>query len=327
MLSRRSFLSVLAGAAVWPALEVRTGSPMRGPILIPDRPWEGTCAMPFGGGIYQMGASWRCYYLANFNRVCVAFSEDGLTWTKPDIGIISGTNILIEIDAMDSFSVVPHLGQWHMIVSQRSGGPLQLFTSKNGLWWTPVATMPWAGDRTTLWFNPVKDRWTFNVRNGGGIGSDPRRIDRVESETFVPAAWRPEPWLKARVEDGADDSGTVQLYAVDVVPESNRLIGLFTLWRGQDGTRPKMNDVTLGVSTDGDVWQRGQQPVLTLGTPGAWNYGNVQSVTGGVHRVGGGYRLYATGRAGDGKGGNGICSLGYREMPFALLTHVHTSRM
>lgn len=307
-MTRRTFLAASVGAFV------RLEDGMRGPILSPDQPWEGTCAMPFSGGIFKIGATWRCYYLANFNRVCLAFSDDGLTWTKPDLGIVPGTNILLEIATMDSFSVALQAGQWHMTVSQRSGGPLMLFTSRNGLWWNHVGTMPWAGDRTTLWFNPVKERWTFNVRAGGGIGGDPRRIDRVESATFIPKVWAPEPWLRARAEDGADESGTVQLYAVDVVPQADRLVGLFTLWRGQFGTRPKMNDVCLGFSADGDAWTRHQQPVLTLGPAGSWHYGNVQSVSNGVHVVNGTTRLYASGRAGDGKGGNGICRLGYKEI-------------
>lgn len=309
MLTRRSFLAGTIGSLLQP-------SDMQGPILSADRPWEGTCAMPFGGGIYVSGGTWRCYYLANFTRVCLAFSEDGLTWTKPDLGIVPGTNILLEIASMDSFSVVPHEGRWYMTVSQRSGGPLRLFTSRNGLWWTQAGVMPWAGDRTTLWWNPAKEKWTFNVRMGGGTGGDPRRIDRVESDTFVPRTWQPEPWLRAEAQDGADEAGTVQLYAVDVIPDAARgLIGLLTIWRGIEPNRPKRNEVCLAFSQDGDTWERQTTPILTMGPRGSWHFGNVQSVTGGVHRVNGIYRLYASGRSGEaGTSGNGLCSLGYREM-------------
>lgn len=307
-LSRRAFL---AGAAV----SLLRSAEMQGPILQPDQPWEGSCAMPFGGGIWQTRGGWRCYYLANFYRVCLAFSDDGLTWRKPDLGVVPGTNILLEIPDMDSFSVWPDpAGGWAMCVSKRSGGGLKLFRSLAGLWWVQVGEMPWAGDRTTIWHNRVKNTWVFNVRAGAGTGGDPRRIDRVESASFVPAVWELQPWLKAQPGDGVDDAGSVQLYAVDVVPDGDRLVGLFTIWRGLEDGRPKLNDVCLGFSKDGDDWAREFDPVLTRGRPGSWHWGNVQSVTGGLVRVGRDrVRIYASGR--DGRdGGNGVCSLGYREI-------------
>lgn len=305
MLSRRQFVSGLIGSVL--------PSDMQGPILRPDQPWEGSCAMPFSGGIYQDGYRFRCYYLANYNRVCLAFSENGLTWTKPDLGIIPGTNILLHIAKMDSFSVVPHAGQWYMVTSTRSGGPLRLFTSRLGYWFDQVAVMPWAGDRSTLWWNPVKARWTFNVRNGAGTDHDPRRIDRVESETFIPKTWQPDHWLRAQLDDGPGAGGGAQLYAVDVVPDRNRLVGLFTIWRGAEPGRPKLNDVCLGFSEDGDTWTRQYEPVLTRSEGRSWRWGNVQGCTGGLIRIGDRVRLYASGR--DGRdGGNGQCAMGYREM-------------
>lgn len=307
MISRRD---LLAGAAAWLLPSINE---MRGPVLVPDRPWEGTAAFPFSGGVWKLGASWRCYYVANFNRVCLAFSDDGLTWTKPDLGIVPGTNILLELDSMDSCSVVLHLGRWYMTISERSGGPLRLLTSRNGLWWTQVTEMTWAGDRTTLWWNPAKERWTFNVRNGGGTGGDPRRIDRVESETFIPKTWEPKEWLRADEQDGPGDGGPAQLYALDVVPQGDRLVGLFTIWRGAEENRPKLNDVCLGFSKDGDTWQRSYTPILTRGEKGAWNYGNVQSVGNGLIQINGTTRLYATGRSGI-PSGNGQCAMGYKEV-------------
>lgn len=290
---------------------------MQGPILQPDKPWEGGCAMPFSGGLWKTAHGYRLYYLANFNRVCLAVSDDGLRWDKPDWGVIPGTNVLLEIAGMDSFSVVPHDHQWHMIASTQGGGKLRLLTSRHGLWWQQAGEMPWAGDRTTLWWNPAKERWTFNVRQGQGIGGDPRRIDRVESETFIPRTWEPREWLRADFGDGDIFSGAAQLYAVDVVPDRDRLCGLFTIWKGLEANRPKLNDVYLGFSKDGDVFEREYTPVLTMGSKGSWNYGNVQSVTGGLIRIGERVRLYASGRDGI-DGGNGKCSMGYREFPLGF---------
>lgn len=313
MLTRRDFLMTIAASTVLRSAE------MTGPILQPDRPWEGSCAIAFGGGIHKTRFGYRCYYLANFTRVCLAVSDDGLTWDKPDWGIVPGTNILLEIAAMDSFAVWPDGRRWVMCVSQRSGGPLQLFTSRTGLWWNREATMPFAGDRTTLWFNPVKGTWTFNVRMGGGTGGDPRRIDRVESDTFIPTTWAPQEWLRAELADAGGDqahlaAGQTQLYAVDVVPDGSRLIGLFTIFRGIEDGRPKLNDVCLGFSTNGDSFTREYTPVLTRGDKGSWHWGNVQSATGGLIRLSPDrVRLYASGRSGF-PSGNGICAMGYRDV-------------
>ena len=311
MPSRRQFLSGLAASLF--QVDLRQ---MHGPILSPDQPFEGNCAMPFSGGVFRLEREWRCYYLADFNKVCLAFSDDGLRWSKPDLGLVAGTNILLTIRDMDSFSVLRDRFAWRMCVSTRSGGPLRLLSSRNGLWWTQDAVMAWAGDRTTIWLHP-DGRYVFNVRAGAGTGGDPRRIDRVVSDVWPPKAWEPQRWLTADDADGPGDGGAAQLYALDVVPDGPRLVGLFTIWRGQEVNRPKLNDVCLGFSTDGgETWQRSYTPVLTRSeTPGAWNYGNVQGCSGGLVRLSPWHvRLYASGRAGDGTGGNGVCSMGCREI-------------
>ena len=304
MLTRRAFLAGLSAPVL--------SAPMQGPILSPDIPTDGSCAMAFSGGVFHVERGWIMFYLANFNRVAYALSDDGLIWRKPT------NNVIFEQGNLDSFSVAqePSGRGWCMTASARSGGPLRLLTSPDGLTWQEQAVMPWAGDRTTLWWNPVKGCWTFNVRAGGGTGGDPRRIDRVESDSFIPKKWDIHRWLEAEPGDGPGDGGPAQLYALDVVPDGRRLVGLFTIWRGIQEGRPKLNDVCLGFSTDGgDTWQRQFQPVLTRSeTPGAWNYGNVQSCSGGLVRLSPWHcRLYASGRDGT-DGGNGRCSMGYRDI-------------
>lgn len=311
MPSRRQFLSGLAASLF--QVDLRQ---MHGPILRPDKPHEGSCAMPFSGGVFRRPHGWMCFYLANFNRICLAFSDDGLSWVKPNLGIVPGTNILLEIAGMDSCSVLHDGAKWRMCVSAQSGGPLRLLSSWNGLWWSQDTVMPWAGDRTTIWRHP-DGRYVFNVRAGMGTGGDPRRIDRVVSDVWPPTVWEPQRWLQADDKDGPGDGGPAQLYALDVVPDGPRLVGLFTILRQYEPTRPKLNDVCLGFSTDGgETWKRDYSPVLTRSeTPGAWNYGNVQGCSGGLVRLSPWHvRLYASGRAGDGKGGNGVCSMGCKEI-------------
>lgn len=316
MISRRAFLAGPIALALASRLPADSGMSDR-PVLFPDRPWEGACAMPFSGGIWKVGASYRCWYLADFRRVCLAYSEDGLTWEKPDLGVVAGTNIVLEPNDVDTVCVWPVDGEgWVMSVSARGGGPVRLLSSPDGLRWSSLYTLPHAGDRTTLFFNHLTDEWVYAVRAGGGTGSDPRRIDRVVSPSLIPAVWKPEPWLRAEPQDGFGPKagGVHQLYAVDFIPDGSRMIGLFSIWRGEEPNRPKLNDVCLGLSTDGETFIRSFDPILTRSeVPQAWNYGNVQGVTGGLIQSNGVMRLYASGRSGAvGTQGNGVCSMGYK---------------
>lgn len=308
--TRRSFLAGVAGLAVqWSEMSDR-------PVLVPDKPWEGSCAMPFSGGLWKVGDRYACWYLADFRRVCLAYSQDGLTWEKPDLGVAAGTNIVLEPNGVDSCCIVPDPDGdgFVMSVSTPNGGPVRLFLSPDGVRWEYLATLGEAGDRTTMFFDHINDRWVFNVRAGGGTDGDPRRIDRVSSDSLLPKAWKPEPWLRASFLDGVPPA---QLYAFDAVPMGDQLLGLFTIYKGNADDRPKLNEVWAGRSTDGITFSRSSlDPVLRMSeTPGAWNRGNVQSVCGAPIKVGDKYRLYASGRAGvPGTGQNGICSMGFGEV-------------
>ena len=69
-----------------------------GPVLSPDRPWEGKAVQMWGGALYdpeeELFKMW--YYGVNmelYNRdrtgmyICYATSKDALTWEKPNLGI------------------------------------------------------------------------------------------------------------------------------------------------------------------------------------------------------------------------------------------------
>lgn len=280
------------------------------PVLTADRPWEGQWAAPFSGGIWQVGGFWRCYYLAGpqHEYLCAAISEDGLTWHKPALRA-DGSNILLEArqlgaDRLDSNTVwyAPHeIRPWKLAQSV-GNAPLHLFESIDGVTWVNVGETPPVGDRTTLFFNHKSGMWTYCVRAGMGIASHPRRVDRVESPTFVPTAWNPVRWLEPDAADphlGAIAGGAAQLYAVDVVPYWTGFLGLVTMWRGQPFDRPKMNEVTLALSLDGVTflrpWRQGW--IVPANDTRAWQFGNVQSVGNGVHVVGDTVRIYVSGRA------------------------------
>lgn len=328
MLSRRAFLG--AGLASLAACAARTAPGVALPpapgadpfrrVLWPTEPWEAACAMPFSGGVHRDAADglWKCWYMGGWPKapaLGLALSADGLHWAKPHQDVVAGTNIVLDArgQGLDTATVVPHGGRWYLGLTRGPLGPLELYDSADGVHWGYQGQTPPVGDRTTLFYNHLRGRWGFSVRTGAGCCGDPRRAELVESETFVPTAWAPQPWLAADAldpcEGGYCGAPQAQLYAVDVVPHGDRLLALLTVWRGLQPNRPKLNDVCWAVSADGLTWSRpDRHPVLEVSDdPASWHYGNVQGVAGGVHHVNGQWRVYGSGRS-----AAEACALGVR---------------
>ena len=97
------------------------------PIITPDKPWEGSFAMPFSGGVWweddkqRAALFYRCGGFAGAvqdairvkgrpwpppdphkpsnggpSGMCVAYTTDGLTFTKPNLPVRPGTNMVRE---------------------------------------------------------------------------------------------------------------------------------------------------------------------------------------------------------------------------------------
>ena len=67
------------------------------PVLRPDRPWEGTTAMPFSGGVWFFNGSFHLWYNCGnwsntppLSNTCYATSTDDKSWQKPLFN--AGTN-------------------------------------------------------------------------------------------------------------------------------------------------------------------------------------------------------------------------------------------
>jgi hypothetical protein len=96
----------------------------------------------------------------------------------------------------------------------------------------------------------------------------------------------------------ADYKITPQLYNLDCVAYESLLLGLFTIWRGQPGPRPKPNEVCVGYSRDGWHWHRPDRGAFlpVSEKKGDWNWGNVQSAGGCCLVVGERLYFYCSGR-------------------------------
>ena len=314
------------------------------PVLKPDKEWEqprGTpMAMPFSGGVWfdPADGKFKAWYMGGYNQhLCYAESRDGAAWVKPELDIVKGTNIVLKGGATESNTVWLDLNEndpkRRVKFFTHGGGAignLVYRTSPDGIhdWSGEHWRSGRCGDRTTVFFNPFRNKWVFSVRESypPGYRGRAKRYWEADDINFPgAAAWSAQDqvplWVTA--DRGLDAPNpeiglAPQLYHLDCMAYESVLLGMFSIFRGYfhddsgEGRRvypgrPKHNDLCVGFSRDGFHWQRpDHRPFLSLSKrKGDWNWGNVQSVVGGVIVVGDQLYFYYSGRAGEGLGESG----------------------
>jgi hypothetical protein len=291
------------------------------PVVRPDKPWEqkgrGPMAMVFSDGVWYdpKDRLFKMWYMGGYDVcTCYAFSEDGVRWTKPELDLVKGTNI-VQPAGRDSSTVwLDHAEKdgkrrYKMFRSHAEGARfgLSVYFSPDGVHWGErVLRTGSNGDRTTVFYNPFRRVWVYSLRNTGGPRS--RRYWEVKDLLTGPQWTRadePSLWTGAdRLDPERDELKVVpQLYNLDCVAYESLLLGLFTIWRGDKNIPPgraKINEVCLGFSRDGFHWHRPDRRAF-IGVSerkGDWNWGNVQSAGGGCLVVGDQLYFYHSGRAG-----------------------------
>jgi hypothetical protein len=297
------------------------------PILRADQPWEAdgdsTKAAPFSDGVWYdpRDGKIKMWYLAGpCLYTCFAESRDGIHWQKPLLDVVPGTNIVLtaprdsstvwldeqESDPQRRYKMFPTMRTSHW--------QLGLRFSPDGIHWSePVATSGRIGDRTTVFYNPFREKWVWSLRD-----HPPRK--RAYHESADPVQGTNEarseigpgivPWVGA---DRCDPSNPdpqfsaiePQLYNLDAVAYESIMLGLFSVWQGPEnpemralGIR-KRNDVLLGYSRDGFHWDRPDRRrfISCHAVEGAWNWGNMQTAGGGCLVMGDKLYFYVSGRS------------------------------
>jgi hypothetical protein len=302
------------------------------PVLRPDRPWEAGVAMAFSDGCWYdpKDRLFKMWYLTGKDHAtCYATSEDGIRWTKPELDVKPGTNV-VQTGARDSSTVwldqeeKDPKRRFKMFRSSPGGSTvpkafgLATFFSEDGIHWSekPMLTGS-CGDRSTVFWNPFRKVWVYSIRHGWGEPRRRRYWERTDLEGS--SLW--EQLVEAPLWIGADRLDPerpeykvpCQLYNLDGVAYESIILGLFTIWRGQFPDRQKPNEITLGYSRDGWHWTRpDRRPFCPVSDKqGEWNANNVQSVGGGCLVVGDSLYFYVSGRAGEaGSARQGVCSTG-----------------
>ena len=307
------------------------------PLLTPEMPWEiadpysaaaktapSPAAMVYSDGVFFDPADrlFKMWYMAGYQQhTALAVSQDGVSWTRRDAPIVPGTNIVRQ-HHRDSSTVWLDLGdrdssaRYKMAWTDLQGGGLRLSTSPDGVRWTDRGATGPAGDRSTFFFNPFRDRWCFSLRDDDRILKRMRRY--VESRSFIGTHWAagdPVPWLAAESRDHVQPGSNVipELYNVDAVAYESLMLGLFAIYRGEDSDREKPNELCIGFSRDGFHWSRPTHEAFipVSNRQGDWNWANVQSAGGVCVITGDLLHFYVSGRAGvPGTSMPGRCSTG-----------------
>jgi hypothetical protein len=287
------------------------------PILKPDRPWEMTqgspTAMAFSDGAWYdpRDGLFKLWYMGGYTTTtCYATSTDGIHWEKPALDVKPGTNIVLEAKR-DSGTVWldlddPDPARRFKLSRAHSLGDhwgMSIHYSADGIHWSaPVVDTGSCGDRSTFFRNPFRKVWVYSLRHGWGR---PRRRRYFETRDMVSGPrWtridEPTLWAGAdRLDPPREDFRLpAELYNLDCVAYESLLLGLFTIWRGQNDERPKPNQVHLGFSRDGFNWHRPERRAFLRISEqrGDWNWGNVQSVGGGCLVIGDRLFFYCSGR-------------------------------
>jgi hypothetical protein len=323
------------------------------PVLPQDQAWETNHVMPFSDGVWYDPADklFKIWYMCG-SATCYGTSADAIHWNKPKLNVVPGTNI-VRLDMRDSTTVWLDLEEkdsarkYKMLVFGRSKREysITLHVSPDGIHWSEVVgkgrtySLP-NYDRTTLFYNPFRKLWVYNVR-GSNVGplafpdldSSLGRVRYyLETKDFA-RGWETKeeltPWVGVDERDLPDPEIKLpaQLYDMEAFPYESLLVGEFAIWRGPDNAeakdRPKKNEIYLGFSRDGFHWDRSdtrRRPFIPVSEKrGDWNWGNAQPVGGGALVMGDKLYFYFSARRGnpentgaadaDAKGRTGLATL------------------
>ena len=295
------------------------------PVLKPDQPWElgpRAYAMPFSDGVWwdPKDGSFKLWYYAGGGATCYATSKDGIHWDKPKLDVEPGTNVVLRTPR-DSNAIwldpCPRDPGERFKMALFQKGRFTLYRSPDGIHWTKVSDGAKTGDRSTMFYNPWRQRWVFSIRADSKFGRSRRYWEAADFFTFGDPAVAQEAaiWTTTDSADPPRDDlkNRPQLYNLDCAAYESVLLGLFSGWRGDYRSpstdkakellklgRPKANSVCVGFSRDGFHWDRpDRQPFIPLSeTMGDWNWGNVQSTVPCCLVVDDQLRFYVSGRAG-----------------------------
>lgn len=271
----------------------------KNPLIVPEKPWEARSLIA-SGLVNQdpQTKKWRFWYAAWGKHVgrptyqCMAESDDGITWLKPDLGLIehggSKENNIVWDKRIKSLNFDPNTQdetrRYKGLV--REDGFTTVYSS-NGLQWErgrPVLEQ--AYDATTAFWDPATKKWLASTK----VWFEGRRVrGYAESADF-------DRWTDTRLSLTHDnqDSPHDQLYHMTIVRYESIYVGPLKIYH----TDTDRCEIHLAFSRNAKQWTR---PLRTAFIPnasakGSWDYGNMDQL-GGWQVVGDEMWFYYGGRS------------------------------
>ena len=303
------------------------------PVLVPETEWELTynpsTACTSGGIWYDESEQiYKMWYEAGFNnRLAYATSKDGIHWERPVLQP-TGNNLLIPEQCTDSFSVwidhnAPVDERYRLMIRSPNTKecckfPAIMYRSGDGIHWQVIGETGTMEDRSTFFYDPFRKKWVFSIRSAAVVrwGEEqyrPRLRLYHDGDKFEQAGkWEEEEpllWLRTDGLDRKDLSVSneiPQLYNFDAIAYESVMLGMFQIWYGPHNDeivktgKPKITDLQVSFSRDGFYFDRPNRQAFIGASRdyGRWDYGYLQSATGGIVVYDNQLRIYYSGFSG-----------------------------
>lgn len=256
------------------------------PVLEPDKTWETSTsgksrfAAPFSDGVWydENDRKFKMWYMSGQDATCYAESTDGITWTKPNLDVYSGTNIVRKGTTRDASSIwmdKSGKGDRYRMFEVCGGAgkwAYHYLTSADGIHWRDqVCPSGSVADRSTVFYSPFRDVWVWSMRHNVRVNkSDPytvRARDYLEHKNPVTGNnaatahldhfWF-GPWPnEQKWAQNTNNDGAPGIYNHDAMPYESVMLGFFSVWQGPENDvcnqlgMVKRNQIMVGYSRDG----------------------------------------------------------------------------
>jgi hypothetical protein len=276
------------------------------------------------------------YHAGWFQATALATSRDGIRWDRPVLDIDGATNRVLPIAYpvmrdgagfwLDSFATDP-AERFKLMVYYRHGSHpampytaydfdgvkeqyAEVYTSPDAIHWTARGRTSTCGDNSNFFYNPFERRWYYSIRTNGPRGR--QRSFRTARDFVDGRLWSEADLVPAIVADDLDRAHqpaevASEIYNFDAVGYESVMLGIFGMFRGPqnptsfDRGVPKITDLEIGFSRDGQAWIRPDRdtPFLSCShVPGAWNRGYLHASGGVCCVVGDQLHFYVSGFSG-----------------------------
>lgn len=292
------------------------------PLIKPTERWEGNSVYIYGTVLKDQpkGSGYRMWYSSYVDRkyfLCYATSNDGITWKKPDLGIIDyggnknnnickigGGTLVYDPDDKDPNKRYKLMDVTKANPAKKRPSGYGVSFSADGLKWTPYEGNPVISyaDVSTVAYDEDKKLFIASTKQRMLVSNTsvtPGKLDRSAfisvSKDFIhwSAPGAPDAdWTLAVEGDYIDDMTVMtkggierQIYGVTVHPYEGIYIGLpwtFDMTSSATGDFARYGDgriqPQIAASRDLRHWERPvREAVLPLGTAGAWDDGTLYS--------------------------------------------------